>query len=451
MIKDQPWLPGTLKAPAPERGRQDVSGAELGASTVRHDTRKPARQVLEWLLPEGQGRIINVRRSRDELLQASGYAARPEKFAELLKILTDDLPLVMEVEADEDEGDRTDARHRPSPTPVQYRLTHEYLLKAAAEPGWRRATRKSSAGEQNWRCGKRTRNGRHRDPKEPAKRDPTYLPGPSEYRRILCLAPRSEFGDDQKDLMRAAHGGMRNGAGAGCCGVLIGLIVGVRGCGGPNRRRRGSMHPEDGATPAVSSALAGLGTWPGPGHCRHVINNDEADSQAKDVPSQAPAAYLGSVHTGAGRCAEFLVEQVVVGPPGECANIVAALAHDPAPAIEKISHSSESAEVDQQVRLATVALHLGSPDLATQMLQSAARTLRCGRSSFTAIRSWYGEAGRLRQDSETERTLIRICHRDLRRPGPDRDASDRTTARSLIASFPRRTATVSACPGRRHA
>ena len=98
MVKGKPWTPATLK---------DVGGTEgigltfleetFSASTAPPEHRfhqKAAQAVLKALLPESGTDIKGQMRSRQELLEASGYANRPRDFDDLIHILDPELRLI---------------------------------------------------------------------------------------------------------------------------------------------------------------------------------------------------------------------------------------------------------------------------------------------------------------------------------------------------------------------
>jgi len=430
MVKDRPWTLATLEGAGDlkEVGRTFLERS-FGPSSGRRVHEKAARKVLESLLPPANVKIINRRRTRDELLQASGYAAWPEKFAELLKILTDDLPLVMEVEVDEDEdeGDRQ-TRESPELAPVQYRITHEFLvdpLRAWLED----EDRKRIRGRAKLALRKRTGEWMASAPKEPKKRDPTYLPGLLECGTILCFAPRSEFGDDQKELMRAARRRYAKWGGAlSVPALIVGFLVWDQLAAA--RVSALLQAPPHG----VSAALIGLEYF-GPRaqvRCEHSFTAKDSTAQDK----LHSAFYLATSKTQREDVQNFLVAHALVGPAGECENIVAALAHAPDPAIEKIKSQFESAKVDEQVRLATVALHLESADLATRMLQLREDPVM--RTAFIhGYPLWYGEVTKVAQildrDDVDPHLSSGLCAAlGLIATHADKNA-DKTTARSVIA------------------
>ena len=89
-MKGKSWTPATLKA---------VGGTEGIGVTFLEDTfsapsanpkhrlhQKASQAVLKSLLPESGTDIKGHMRSRAELLDASGYTARPKDFDDLLRV-----------------------------------------------------------------------------------------------------------------------------------------------------------------------------------------------------------------------------------------------------------------------------------------------------------------------------------------------------------------------------
>ncbi len=114
MVKGKPWTPATWR---------DVGGAEgvgvafleetFGAPTAPPHHRlhqRAARAVLTQLLPEPGADLKGPMQSRADLLEASGYAAQPREFDDLLRILDGELRLVTAT-------DRETAEPAPGPTP----------------------------------------------------------------------------------------------------------------------------------------------------------------------------------------------------------------------------------------------------------------------------------------------------------------------------------------------
>ena len=111
MVKGKRWTVATLK---------EVGGTEgigltfleetFSASTAPPEHRlhqKASQAVLKSLLPESGTDIKGQMRSRQELLEVSGYANRPGDFDDLIHILDPELRLITPTEAeDKDEGRR---------------------------------------------------------------------------------------------------------------------------------------------------------------------------------------------------------------------------------------------------------------------------------------------------------------------------------------------------------
>ena len=105
MIKGKDWTPAMLKDVG---GAQGVGEAFLensfDAETAplenrRH--RRAAEKVLQALLPEPGTTIKGAMRSRDALLEASGYVQRPEDFDDLVRILDSEIRLITPTDPEE--------------------------------------------------------------------------------------------------------------------------------------------------------------------------------------------------------------------------------------------------------------------------------------------------------------------------------------------------------------
>ena len=98
MMKGKPWTPATLKEVGGTKGVGVTFLEEtFSASTAPPEHRlhqKAAQAVLKALLPESGTDIKGQMRSRQELLEASGYANRPSDFDDLIHILDPELRLI---------------------------------------------------------------------------------------------------------------------------------------------------------------------------------------------------------------------------------------------------------------------------------------------------------------------------------------------------------------------
>jgi hypothetical protein len=113
MMKGKPWTPATLREVG---GTQGVGLTFLeetfSASTSPPEHRiheKAAQSVLKALLPEAGTDIKGQMRTRQVLLDASGYANRPEDFYDLVRILDPELRLITptDPEGSSSEGEQT--------------------------------------------------------------------------------------------------------------------------------------------------------------------------------------------------------------------------------------------------------------------------------------------------------------------------------------------------------
>ena len=241
MVKGKSWTPATLH----QIGGISGVGVTFLEETFSASTAPPrhrlhqqaARAVLKALLPEAASDIKGHRRSREELLAASGYARRPGDFAELLRILDAELRLV--TPADETEGSGFGVQgsgdgtmHQPeaparstevaSPDglgiparrdspPVapdasiqnpkskiqnSYQLTHDYLVPSLRD--WlTRKQRETRRGRAELRLAERAAA-------YSARPEARYLPGWWEWPNILLFTRRRNWSPAERRVMRAA-------------------------------------------------------------------------------------------------------------------------------------------------------------------------------------------------------------------------------------------------------
>ena len=103
---------------------------------------KTARAVLKALLPESGTDIKGQMKSRDELLEASGYANRPKDFDDLIRILDSEIRLITPtdpggVQTEEGEPNALDSGSTLPKSSIldaqlstlrYFQLTHDYLI-----------------------------------------------------------------------------------------------------------------------------------------------------------------------------------------------------------------------------------------------------------------------------------------------------------------------------------
>ncbi len=134
MVKAKSWTPTTLRAVGGTEGvgvtflEETFGSAQANPKHRLHQ--KAAQAVLKALLPESGTDIKGQMRSRQELLEASGYVNRPRDFDDLIHILDPELRLITPTEAeDKDEGrrmkdeqERMNDEKRASSLPVMVRI-----------------------------------------------------------------------------------------------------------------------------------------------------------------------------------------------------------------------------------------------------------------------------------------------------------------------------------------
>jgi serine/threonine protein kinase len=226
MMKGKSWTPATLK---------DVGGAQGVGATFLEETfsaatappehryhQKAARAVLKALLPEAGTDIKGHMRSRDELLTASGYAARPADFDELLGILDGDLRLITPTDPESSEPAASVTGQPVADAPGSgslrfYQLTHDYLVPSLRD--W--LTRKQ---KETWR-GRAELRLADRAALWSARPEKRLLPAWWEWLNIrLFTRPRDWSPPERSIMSRAAwHHGRH--------GVVLLLVLVLAGWG----------------------------------------------------------------------------------------------------------------------------------------------------------------------------------------------------------------------------
>jgi formylglycine-generating enzyme required for sulfatase activity len=128
VVKGKEWEPATLEKVGGPQGVEVLFLEEtFGQPSLYREHEPAARAVLRALLPEPPASSIGRMRSYQELLQASGYADRPERFDALLRILDGQVRLI--TPADPEACPDGEERQPPGdPTGRYYQLTHDYLV-----------------------------------------------------------------------------------------------------------------------------------------------------------------------------------------------------------------------------------------------------------------------------------------------------------------------------------
>jgi formylglycine-generating enzyme required for sulfatase activity/tetratricopeptide (TPR) repeat protein len=196
MVKGKPWTPATLKAVGGTAGvgvtfLEETFSASMAPPQHRLHQRA-AQAVLKALLPGTGTDLKGTMRSRQELLDASGYAGRPKDFDELLHILDGELRLVTPTDPEGVEaqpgGDAGRGRY--------YQLTHDYLVPSLRD--WlSRKQKETRRGRAELRLAERAALWNAR----PQSR---HLPAWWEWLNIRLFTRRRDWTPPQQQMMRKA-------------------------------------------------------------------------------------------------------------------------------------------------------------------------------------------------------------------------------------------------------
>ncbi len=220
MMKDKPWSPASLRSVG---GTEGVGVAfleeSLSAPTAPPEHRlhqRAARAVLTALLPEAGADIKGHMRSREELLEASGYRRRPAEFDRLVQVLDQELRLITPTDPEGAAADGPVEAPGPPRGPC-YQLTHDYLVPSLRE--WLTSKQKE------------TRTGRaelllaDRAAVWNARPENRQLPSLLQCLQIRLLTRRKNWTHPQRKMMRRASRFHT------IRGLLIVLLLGVVGRG----------------------------------------------------------------------------------------------------------------------------------------------------------------------------------------------------------------------------
>jgi len=196
MVKGKPWTLATLK---------EVGGTEGIGLTFLEDTfsastappehrfhQKAAQAVLKALLPETGTDIKGQMRSRQELLEASGYGNCPRDFDDLIHILDPELRLITptDPEGSSSEGQQT------TPSGQYYQLAHDYLVHSLRD--WlTRKQRETRRGRAELRLAERSASWN-------AKPENRHLPSALEWANIRLLTRKRDWSEPQRRMMKRA-------------------------------------------------------------------------------------------------------------------------------------------------------------------------------------------------------------------------------------------------------
>ena len=255
MMKGKPWAPSTLKEVGGTKGVGVTFLEEtFSASTAPPEHRlhqKAAQAALKALLPVTGTDIKGQMRSRQELLEASGYADRPGDFDDLIHILDPELRLVTptDPEGSSSGGQKTTASGQ------YYQLAHDYLVHSLRD--WlTRKQRETRRGRAELRLAERSSLWN-------SKPENRHLPSPAEWANIRLLTKRRDWTEPQRRMMKRA--GRVHGLRALGLVTLVSLITwgGIEGYGTLRASALVESLQKVGTpdVPAIVNQLSGYRRW----------------------------------------------------------------------------------------------------------------------------------------------------------------------------------------------
>ncbi len=285
MVKGKAWSPVTLRDVGGTEGigvtflEENFTASSAPAEHRLHQ--KAVRAVLSALLPEKGSDIKGHMRSREELLEASEYAGRPQHFDALMRILDPELRLVTPTDPAGLESDETPA----APRPQFYQLTHDYLVGPLRE--WlRRKQRESRRGRAELRLADRVALWVLR----PESR---HLPSVREWFQILLLTRRRDWHPPERRMMRAATRrytlfGLVLAVGLGLLGAGTWFAYSKQAAAGQIEALKSA---EIGQVPDIVARIASHRTWTDPA-LREMLHGNDNDPQASKEHLYASLALL---------------------------------------------------------------------------------------------------------------------------------------------------------------
>ncbi len=201
LIKGKPWTPDTLVQAGGAEGlgvtflENTFAAKSAPEAHRRHEI--AARKLFLKLLPEGISDIRGSMQSRQRLLEASGYAERPQHFDDLLRILTEQLRLITPTAPDGDYDDDGNTSLTADSDRRCYQLTHDYLVPSLRR--WLNLKQSETArGRAEIRLAERSSEWN-------AQRETRHLPSLPEHLRIRLLTKREDWTEPQRRMMRAVR------------------------------------------------------------------------------------------------------------------------------------------------------------------------------------------------------------------------------------------------------
>ncbi len=197
MTKTKPWTPATLRKSG---GTAGVGVMFLDEHFVVNNApvdyrihRQAVDATLGALLPQLGANLKGHMKSRDELMQASGYADRPKQFQKLLRILDSELHLITLTDPEGHSEDTSSSQSGIVSQLGYYQLAHDFLVPSIV--AWRaRTQRETRKGRAEIRLNERAEIWQVRP-------DSLHLPTWLEWLSILAYTTHDQWNRTQRRMM----------------------------------------------------------------------------------------------------------------------------------------------------------------------------------------------------------------------------------------------------------
>jgi formylglycine-generating enzyme required for sulfatase activity len=389
MLRSREWIPQTLV---------EVGGLEgLGVAFLEdafhsshaspaHRLHAPAaREVLKLLLPPAGLGIKGRSRSWDELITAAGYEQRPADFQAVLRILDADLRLITPVESASDSPATLPVAASPSPPSPAWQLAHDYLVDALRE--WlARKQRETHRGRAELLLAEVTALWSHRF-------ESRHLPGPADWIRLLVLTRSNRRTAMSRRMLQAASRRHLTRSGI-VISILLLAAIWLQMARSQqqdqemNREAAALADVRGTAIPLAVEQLARRGYPLAVMRQKLERHFERESSDERRLAIAAALARFGDVRTA------WLVQQIENSVLPSSRELVEVLTPSRTDAIAEIENELATCTTPETLirkcRLALLALQLGHPKPATELIQAKEINGIAKRAEFIEQASRWG-------------------------------------------------------------
>lgn len=392
MMKDKPWAPETLQQSGGVQGLGvlflEENFTRETANPVYRSHQSAVRNVLKSLLPDSGVVIKGQMRSYAELREVSGYAGRPKKFDELIRILDNELRLISPTENGEENSVSEPNRFETDDaTGRYYQLTHDYLVHSVRD--WLTQQQKQTPrGRAELRLAELTALWSR-------TQDQRYLPTVGEWVSINALTNHQTRTAEQHQMMKRANRFYGIRLGIGIVAVFLAGLA-MQQLIAASRHRNMVARIETAMETLVNSrgvivpyAIKDLRAYPK----KLVIAELQSRIAGGDQTQKLALAYGQAEYESPD--IEFLVAQIEKMPSSEIPNMLTALSHSRTAGLRFIQKAFAENQLsgnqwDFNERLAITSLCLGDASLAFELCQLGSDPTR--RTNFIdRISRWRGD------------------------------------------------------------